>query len=251
MPPTLALPSRPRWTSLGGKEVDDIVESRAREGGAREGNRNFLSVILSSREAGDAAASRELFTADYVSALTYEHLLARSATTSFTLSSVLYLMAGHPEVERKLLAEVAPLRRPAGGGPFRPEHVGTWIWLALGVLAKDPRHFSKPHLFKPRRFDPDGEEEKCRHHYAHIPFGIIPSPLALDYDIILNFKHGVKLQVVCRAAAAPCSSPGELGGAEMSSSNRAPQRDGKAPASPVPPSPPAPPLRQSTFSADY
>ncbi|MQM12634.1 hypothetical protein Taro_045550 [Colocasia esculenta] len=29
----------------------------------------------------------------------------------------------------------------------------------------------------------------------------------------------------------------------MSSSNRAPQRDGKAPASPVPPSPPAPPVR--------
>ncbi|MQM19458.1 hypothetical protein Taro_052463 [Colocasia esculenta] len=40
-------------------------------------------------------------------------------------------------------------------------------------------------------------------------------------------------------------------GTQMSSSNRAPQRDGKAPASPVPPSPPAPPLRQSTFSADY
>ncbi|MQM03685.1 hypothetical protein Taro_036471 [Colocasia esculenta] len=38
---------------------------------------------------------------------------------------------------------------------------------------------------------------------------------------------------------------------QMSSSNCAPQRDGKAPASPVPPSPPAPPLRQSTFSADY
>ncbi|MQM09457.1 hypothetical protein Taro_042328, partial [Colocasia esculenta] len=37
----------------------------------------------------------------------------------------------------------------------------------------------------------------------------------------------------------------------MSSSNRAPQRDGKAPASPVSPSPPAPLLRQSTFSADY
>ncbi|MQM23827.1 hypothetical protein Taro_056897 [Colocasia esculenta] len=37
----------------------------------------------------------------------------------------------------------------------------------------------------------------------------------------------------------------------MSSSNRAPQRDGNTPASPVPPSPPAPPLRQSTFSANY
>ncbi|MQL67975.1 hypothetical protein Taro_000264 [Colocasia esculenta] len=42
----------------------------------------------------------------------------------------------------------------------------------------------------------------------------------------------------------------EFAGSLMSSSNRAPQRDGKAPASPVPPSPSAPPLRQSTFSAD-
>ncbi|MQM07425.1 hypothetical protein Taro_040261 [Colocasia esculenta] len=39
--------------------------------------------------------------------------------------------------------------------------------------------------------------------------------------------------------------------ATMSSSNRAPQRDGKAPVSPVPPSPPAPPLRQSSFSPVY
>lgn len=38
--------------------------------------------------------------------MTYEHLLAGSATTSFTLSSVLYLVAEHPEVERKLLAEI-------------------------------------------------------------------------------------------------------------------------------------------------
>ncbi|MQL73777.1 hypothetical protein Taro_006139 [Colocasia esculenta] len=37
----------------------------------------------------------------------------------------------------------------------------------------------------------------------------------------------------------------------MSSSNRAPQRDGKAPPSPVPPSSPAPPLRQSTFIPVY
>ncbi|MQM10350.1 hypothetical protein Taro_043243 [Colocasia esculenta] len=39
----------------------------------------------------------------------------------------------------------------------------------------------------------------------------------------------------------------------MSSSNRAPQRDGKAPTSPVPPSPPAPqaPPSPSTYSPDY
>ncbi|MQM18907.1 hypothetical protein Taro_051906 [Colocasia esculenta] len=138
---------------------------RAREGGARKGNRDFLSTILSSREAGGATASRELFTADYVSALTYEHLPAGSATTSFMFSSLLYLVAGHPEVERKLLAEVNAF----GALP----EVGTWIWLALGVLAKDPRHVPKPHLFKLERFDPGGEEEKCKHHYVHIPFGII------------------------------------------------------------------------------
>ncbi|MQL92239.1 hypothetical protein Taro_024856 [Colocasia esculenta] len=42
-------------------------------------------------------------------------------------------------------------------------------------------------------------------------------------------------------------------GSIMSSSNRAPQRDGKAPASPVPPSPPAPqaPPSPSTYSPDY
>jgi hypothetical protein len=33
-------------------------------------------------------------------------LLAGSATTAFTLSSVVYLVAGHPEVEKKLLAEI-------------------------------------------------------------------------------------------------------------------------------------------------
>ncbi|MQL80109.1 hypothetical protein Taro_012559 [Colocasia esculenta] len=64
-----------------------------------------------------------------------------------------------------------------------------------------------------------------------------------------------------RPRPRPPSSPWKTPAATMSSatsslltmfsSNRAPQRDGKAPASPVSPSPLAPPLRQSTFSADY
>ncbi|MQL87714.1 hypothetical protein Taro_020257 [Colocasia esculenta] len=54
---------------------------------------------------------------------------------------------------------------------------------------------------------------------------------------------------LCLHAMPLCPENG--GTEEMSSSNHAPQRDGKAPASPVPPSPSAPPLRQSTFSADY
>jgi len=51
-------------------------------------------------------AMRDLFTSDYISSLAYEHLLAGSATTSFTLSSLIYLVSKHPEVETKLLNEI-------------------------------------------------------------------------------------------------------------------------------------------------
>jgi cytochrome P450 len=47
-----------------------------------------------------------VFSFDYISAITYEHLLAGSATTSFTLSSIVYLVAGHLNVEKKLLQEI-------------------------------------------------------------------------------------------------------------------------------------------------
>lgn len=86
------------------RRMDAIVARRARERVELQ-CRDFLSAILKARESG-GAAGEELFSPDYVSALTYEHLLAGSATTSFTLSSVLYLVAGHPPVERRLLEEI-------------------------------------------------------------------------------------------------------------------------------------------------
>nr|CAD1843152.1 unnamed protein product [Ananas comosus var. bracteatus] len=253
-----------------GKRLNEIVAKREQEK-ERDYCRDFLSAILNARESNDA--SRELFTSDYVSALTYEHLLAGSATTSFTLSSVIYLVSKHPEVEEKLIKEidefgpadsaptaddlqhkfpyldqvikeamrfytVSPLiaretsRRVDVGGYVLPK--GTWVWLAPGVLAKDPKNFPNPNEFRPERFDPDCEEEKQRHPYAHIPFGIGPrscigqkfslqeiklsvihlyrnyvfrhspqmeSPLQFQYGIVLNFKHGVKLQVIKRHTA--------------------------------------------------
>jgi cytochrome P450 len=247
-------------------QLNEIVSKRAKE--AETDSKDFLSLILKARESDPFA--KNIFTSDYISAVTYEHLLAGSATTAFTLSSVLYLVSGHLDVEKRLLQEidgfgnrdliptahdlqhkfpyldqvikeamrfymVSPLvaRETAKeveiGGYLLPK--GTWVWLALGVLAKDPKNFPEPEKFKPERFDPNGEEEKHRHPYAFIPFGIGPRacvgqrfalqeikltllhlyrnyifrhslemeiPLQLDYGIILSFKNGVKLRTIKR-----------------------------------------------------
>lgn len=248
--------------------LDEIVFKRMKE--SKQGSKDLLSLILKAREL--ETESKNVFTPDYISAVTYEHLLAGSATTSFALSSIVYLVAAHPEVEKKLLAEidgfgprelvptaldlqqkfpyldqvikeamriylVSPLvaRETAKeveiGGYRLPK--GTWVWLALGVVAKDSKNFPEPDKFRPQRFDPNCEEAKQRHPCAYIPFGIGPracigqkfamqeiklslihlyrnyvfrhspdmeNPLELQFGIVLNFKHGVKLTVLNRTA---------------------------------------------------
>eukprot|EP01018_Ginkgo_biloba_P019347 Gb_36644 [translate_table: standard] len=245
------------------RRLNEIVEKRRKD--LRGESRNdFLSTLLNARES--SKLSRDLFSPDYLSALTYEHLLAGSATTSFTLSTILYLVSAHADVEKKLLNEIdafgPPDRKPTAedldefpylnqvikeamrfytvsplvareaseaveiGGYLLPK--GTWVWMALNVLAKDPRHFPEPEKFKPERFDRECEEEKKRHPYAHIPFGIGPRacigmkfalqeikvalihlyqlfafehspamerPLAFQFGIVLAVKYGVRLRV--------------------------------------------------------
>lgn len=193
--------------------VDEIVAARARGRGGHhgEGRKDFLSAVLDARDR--SAKLRELLTPDHISALTYEHLLAGSATTAFTLSSAVYLVAGHPDVEAKLLAEVDGFG-PRGAVPTADDlqhrfpyldqvikeamrfytvspliarvtsrqtelggHTlpkGTWLWMAPGVLSRDAANFPDPGAFRPERFDPASEEQRGRHPCAHIPFGIGP-----------------------------------------------------------------------------
>ncbi|KAL0925219.1 hypothetical protein M5K25_003537 [Dendrobium thyrsiflorum] len=259
-----------RTNSKLSKKLDSIVAQRERE--KERGRKNFLSAILCTREEEGEHSLRKLnfISSDYISSLAYEHLLAGSTTTSFTISCVIYLVSKHEEVEKKLLREidgfgpsdllptaddlqhkfpyldlvvkeamrlytVSPLiaretnQQVDIGGYLLPK--GTWVWLAPGVLAMDPKHFPDPHLFRPERFDPTGEEEKRRHPHAHIPFGLGPRacigqkfslqeikltvihlyrnyifrhsskmefPLQFQFGIVVNFKHGVKLQAIKR-----------------------------------------------------
>ena len=190
-------------------ELDAIVAERTAQ--ADRGQKNFLSVLLNGIDTSDAM--RKLFTPDYVSALTYEHLLAGSGTMSFTLSSLVYLVSAHPEVEEKLLQEIDAFgpkdvvpdaddlrtkfpyleqvlketMRYFPGSPVVSREAtadveiggyflpkGTWVWLATAVLGRDPEQFPEPEAFRPERFDPESEQCKRRHPYAYIPFGIGP-----------------------------------------------------------------------------
>ncbi|OMP05557.1 Cytochrome P450 [Corchorus olitorius] len=184
--------------------LDEIVSNRMKE--KNRGSKDFLSQILSARESETAA--KNVFSPDYISAVIKE-------------SMRFYIVS--PLVARETSKEVEI------GGYLLPK--GTWVWLALGVLAKDPKNFPEPDKFKPGRFDPNCEEEKRRHPYALIPFGIGPracvgqkfsiqeiklslihlyrkyvfrhaptmeKPLELEYGIVLNFKHGVKVTAVKR-----------------------------------------------------
>ncbi|KAH0449769.1 hypothetical protein IEQ34_020461 [Dendrobium chrysotoxum] len=247
------------------QKIDAIITKRSSE--RTKCSKDFLSVVLDARESG---IGKELFTHNYIRALTYEQLLAGTKTTAFTLAMTVYLISKYADVERKLLQEidgfgcshliptaedlncrfpyldqvvketmrfvtVSPLvaretsQEVEIGGYVLPK--GTWVWLALGALAKDPKQFPDPEVFRPERFDPNSNEEKRRNPYANIPFGIGPracigqkfalqeiklaliclyrnyifrhsakmeSPLELEYGLVLGFKRGVKIRAIKR-----------------------------------------------------
>jgi cytochrome P450 len=93
--------------------IDAIIAGRRRDRATRRRGRDgdgaapldFIAALLDAMENGGGA--KDFALADrHVRALAYEHLIAGTKTTAFTLSSVMYLVSCHPHVEEKLLREV-------------------------------------------------------------------------------------------------------------------------------------------------
>lgn len=254
------------------RRIDAIIAGRRRDRDAGDGAAlDFIAALLDAMESGGGGGHGGFALEDrHVRALAYEHLIAGTKTTAFTVSSVVYLVSCHPRVEERLLREIdgfAPRGRVPGadelhaGLPYLDQVIkeamrfhlvspliaretsepveiaghllpkGTYVWLAPGVLARDAAQFPEPEEFRPERFAAEAAEERARHPYAHIPFGIGPracvghrfalqqvklaavslyrryvfrhspameSPLQFDFDLVLAFRHGVKLRAIKR-----------------------------------------------------
>jgi cytochrome P450 len=179
--------------------VKRIIAERRANGFA---NRNdFLSRLMAARdENGQTMSDRQL--RDEAVTL----LLAGHETTALTLSWTWYFLGQHPEIDRRIAAEIAEIvgDRPVtvddlpklkftesvileamrlyppawtigresldefelGGYKFK---AGTTVFMSPWVLHRDPRYFEDPETFRPDRWMSDLARRLPR--YAYMPFG--------------------------------------------------------------------------------
>ena len=175
--------------------IDEIVAERRRDDGDGD---DLLSILLDAREAGEIADRQirdELMTM----------LLAGHDTTALALTYAWYLLADHPEAERRVheevdrvvdgrptfadVRELTYVRRvldeslrlyPPVYAMFRQAErdvelggyelpARSLVMLPQWAIHRDPRYFDDPEAFRPERWaDPDHPT------YAYFPFGAGP-----------------------------------------------------------------------------
>jgi cytochrome P450 len=176
------------------KTIYEIIEERRRNGG--EGRNDLLAMLLAARDEEDGQVRDEVMTI----------FVAGHETTANTMSWIWYLLATHPEAERKLwteLDEVLGGRLPTaedvprlvytnqiisetlrlypaawvinrevvdeveiGGHVYRP---GETLMMSQYVMHRSSRYFDNPDQFIPERFG--GDLLKRIPAFAYFPFG--------------------------------------------------------------------------------
>jgi carlactone C-19 oxidase len=110
---------------IAGRRRDRAARRRGGDGdadaAARSAPLDFIAALLDAMENGGGGGKDSALEDRHVRALAYEHLIAGTKTTAFTLSSVVYLVSCHPRVEEKLLRELDGLAPPRGRAPTADE----------------------------------------------------------------------------------------------------------------------------------
>jgi cytochrome P450 len=200
----------PRWVptplnrrvNVAVEQLDSVIYSiigqRRRSGERRD---DLLDTLLGAADDGGAGMSDQQLR-DEVTTL----FLAGHETTALTLAHTIYLLAKHPEIERRLLAEIQAvlagrlptvedaktlrytkqvleeamrLYPPAwaiGREVVREVEVagyripvGAQLLMSQWLVHRDPRFFPDPEAFDPDRWLP--ERAKLLPRYAYFPFG--------------------------------------------------------------------------------
>jgi len=177
--------------------IDNIIAEHRHQA---EDTGDLLSMLLAARdEQGEPMSAQQL--RDEVITL----FVAGHETTANALVWTFYLVAQHPAVEEKLLAELAALQGktptlqdltqlpygeqvvkeamrlypPAPGITRQPVHdielggyqiaKGSDVAIATYAMQRDPNLFPDPERFDPDRFLPENEAKQPK--YAYLPFG--------------------------------------------------------------------------------
>jgi cytochrome P450 len=198
------LPTPDNWGFLrAARRLDAIVYriiAARRASGVDRGD--LLSILLRARDEADGGGMTDKQLHDEVMTL----LLAGHETTAIALSWTWYLLAQHPAVEAKLLAELqavlggrAPTVEDLPQLPYTewvlwealrlyppawalareavqdceiggyPVPAGTIVVMSQWLLHRDPRYFDEPERFLPERWA-DGLAKRLPR-YAYFPFG--------------------------------------------------------------------------------
>lgn len=176
--------------------VADIISQRRR---ADEDAGDVVSMLLSARDESGERMSDETIRDEVLTLL-----LAGHETTAQALTFTFHLLARHPEIEQKLLAELdavldgepptmgdlpdleytewvvteamrlyppvwALVREPLADDEIAgyPIPAGATVGMYQWVIHRDPRQYEDPNAFVPERWADDGD----RHPFAYFPFG--------------------------------------------------------------------------------
>jgi cytochrome P450 len=194
---------RQRRAEMSSKPRGDVLGTPGIRGTSSQGlGDDLLSLLLNARDEDDGSAMTDKQLRDEAMTL----FLAGHETTALTLSWAWYLLAQHPEAERKLWAELDAVL--AGRTPsvedwpklkftemialesmrlYPPAYLvgreaivdceiggytvprGTTMMMPQWVVQRDPRFFDEPDAFRPERW---GQERiKSLPKFAYFPFG--------------------------------------------------------------------------------